>query len=733
MKPYITYIITTMKLTWRDRMVVFFNYFFPLIFFFIFAQTQRAEQGGAINQVFASVVVIGILGNGFFGGGIRAVVEREANILRRFKVAPITPAPILVSAIVVGLVNYFPSVLIMFAIAHFQYGMAVPQNWLSVLVLISIGTIAFRALGQIIASVANSSAESQIIIQTLYFPMLFLSGTTFPVWLFPKWLQTVTQFIPSTHLYAGVQNVLLRNETAVQNGPALFALLLTAGLCLFISMKLFRWEKGEKLKPAAKLWILAVLTPFFAIGAYQSFTQENLTKSRQVTRELRRSRSLLIKDARVFTGDGPIYERASILVRDGKIAEIYTGAVPDAKDLKAEAIEASGKTVMPGLIDVHVHLGAPGGLYENPQDYSSKRPFERELAAYLYSGVTAVKSVGDTAAALLTEQKRIASGERLGAEVFLCGPLFTAKGGHGTEYAKFMPESMRATFEAEFVRLPNTAEEARKMVRDLKAQGVNGIKAVMEAGYGGRVFNRLDPALLKAIAEESKAQGLPLVVHTGDRKDVEDAIAVGATGVEHGSMRDRIPDELIEKMKAAGMFYDPTLTVLEAVAEIGQGRTDLLDRSLVQQVGPAKLLASTKKMIAKRAMPGANPSADGTDIMAIAKDNLRRVYAGGVTVVTGTDAGNTGVLHGPTVHREVQLWVAAGLPSHAALRAATFDAARLLGASHRMGAIKKGYEATLILLNGDPVKDIAAIEALAGVIYRGERIDRSSLFDEDQF
>jgi imidazolonepropionase-like amidohydrolase/ABC-type multidrug transport system permease subunit len=732
MKPYIAYILTNLKLTWRDRMVVFFNFVFPLIFFFTFAQAQRAEQGGAINQVFASVVVIGVLGNGFFGGGIRAVVEREANILRRFKVAPITPAPILLAAVVVGLVNYLPSVLMLFAISHFQYGMAVPQNWLSALIVVCVGTVAFRAMGQIIASVANSSAESQIIIQILYFPMLFLSGTTFPVWLFPKWLQGVTQFIPATHLYAGVQNVLLRGENAWQNAPALLALLLTTALSLFISMKLFRWEKGEKLKPAAKLWIVAVLTPFFVVGAYQSYTQENLTKSRQVTRELRRSRNLLIKDARVFTGDGPIYERASILIREGRIAEIYTGAVPDAKDLKAEPIEAAGKTVMPGLIDVHVHLGAPGGFYENPQDYQQKRPFERELAAYLYSGVTAVKSVGDAASALLTEQKRIASGERLGAEVFLCGPLFTAKGGHGTEYAKYMPENMRAAFDAEFVRLPGSPDEARRMVRELKAQGVSGIKAVMEAGYGGRVFNRLDPGLLKAIAEEAKAQGLPLVVHTGDRQDIEDAIAVGAAGVEHGSMRDRIPESLIERMKASGVFYDPTLAVLEAASEFAQGRTDLLDRSLVQQVGPAKLLLATRRMVVKRTMPGANPLGD-FDPMAIARDNLRRVYAGGVNVVTGSDAGNPGVIHGPTIQREVQLWVAAGIPSHAALKAATYDAARLLGASHRIGAIRKGFDATLILLNGDPVKDISAIEALSGVIFKGERVDRSSLFDEEQF
>lgn len=730
MKPYIAFIVTNLRLTWRDKMVVFFNYLFPLIFFFTFAQTSRAEQGGAINQVFASVVVIGVLGNGFFGGGIRAVVEREANILRRFKVAPITPAPILVSAMVVGLINFFPSVVIMFLISHFQYGMAVPENWLSLAIMIAIGTIAFRAMGQIIASVANSMAESQIIIQTLYFPMLFLSGATFPLSFLPSWVQIITQFIPATHLMSGVQNILLRQETLADNLVEIGALTLTTLLAMFISMKLFRWEKEEKLKASAKLWILAAIAPFFLIGAWQAYSKDNLTKAKEVARQLRRSRSILIKDVRVFTGEATI-ERASVLIRKGKIDEIFTDKVPDAKELRAEPIEAAGKTLIPGLIDAHVHLGSPGGFYDNPQDYNQKDQVERALAAYLYSGVTAVRSVGDQTDNLLRVRKVLDSGERLGAELFLCGPLFTAKGGHGTEYAKFLPENIREQFQRDFVRTPQNADEAKKMVRELKARGVNGIKAVLEAGYGGYVFERMEVPILKAVVEEAKAQGLRVVVHTGDKRDVADAIAVGADGVEHGSMRDSLPDDMLVAMKARGMSYDPTLSVMEGIVEMSRGKTDLLDRSLVQQVGPASLLAATKRVIAKRAMPGAGDWTKAEDPMRFARENLRRVYEAGVTVITGSDAGNPLVLHGPTVHRELQLWVAAGVPAQAALRGATRNAATVLGAADRIGSIKKGFEATLVLLNGNPLQTIDATEAISLVMLKGERIDRTELFNQD--
>ncbi len=175
-----------LKLTYRDKTVIFFNYMFPLIFFFIFAQMFHAEQGGAIVQVLTMVLSIGILGIGFFGAGIRAVQDREANILRRFKVAPISAAPMLVASLLTGILNFLPSALLMILLSHYIYGMPFPQRWISLLLFISLGVLAFRGLGLMIASVVNSAQESQIVIQILYFPMLFLSGMTIPISVFPE-------------------------------------------------------------------------------------------------------------------------------------------------------------------------------------------------------------------------------------------------------------------------------------------------------------------------------------------------------------------------------------------------------------------------------------------------------------------------------------------------------------------------------------------------------------------
>src|SRR4051812_49969809 len=123
------------------------------MFFFIFAQMFDAKQGNVILLVLTMVIVIGILGNGLFGAGIRAVQEREENILRRYKVTPITPVPLLIASMISGVIIYLPTVAVILILANRLYGMAVPSNLISLLLFICIGTLAFRAIGLIVAAV----------------------------------------------------------------------------------------------------------------------------------------------------------------------------------------------------------------------------------------------------------------------------------------------------------------------------------------------------------------------------------------------------------------------------------------------------------------------------------------------------------------------------------------------------------------------------------------------------
>ncbi|HSP66918.1 MAG TPA: ABC transporter permease, partial [Bryobacteraceae bacterium] len=524
-----------------------------------------------------------------------------------------------------------PNMAFIVALAHGMFGAPWPPQPISLLIFVSLGLLAFASIGGIIAALVNSMQEGILLTQLFYFPMLFLSGATIPLTVMPAWLQTVAQFIPMTYFTTGLQPILRGKETLLDNLTSAGALALTAALGTFLAAKLFRWEKEEKLRASAKLWLLAVLGPFFVLGAWQIHAKTNIAKAKVLGREAQRSRVALIRDARLFLGDGTVIDQGSVLIRDGKIAEIYTGAEPDAKSLRADTLEAAGKTLMPGLIDVNVRLSLPGLPISDPQYFQNlDQNFDRELAAYLFSGVTAVRSAGDPPDMVLRHRATTASGERLGAELFAGEP----------------PSS--------------TAVE----------------------------------------------------------------------GIERGVMRGSMPQEQITTMKATGATYDPMLAAVQAMQAYAGGRADLLDRSLVQQVVPRQWFAQVKDSLNSPGTQASRQAAATSFHLDLAKQNLASVYRAGVTLVAGSGAGNPLVVHGPGVHRELQLWVEAGVPPAAALQGATYNAARLLHADQRIGLIRKGYEASLLLVDGNPLQDISATERISSVFFKGERVNRADIFDQ---
>ena len=561
MKAYLAYFKSTLQLTVRDRLVLFFNYLMPLIFFIAFGEGfGAATSSGAMAQVVTMVLMLGVLGTGFFGGGMRATAEREAGILRRFKVAPITPAPILVGSLLTGWLVFLPTVIFFLVIARLRYGMPVPTHALSLIVMVSAGVLAFRGIGLIIASVVNSMAESQVVIQLLYLPMLMLSGATIPLNILPDWLQSVAQFLPSTHLYLGMQNILVRDQSIAQNWVSFFALIATTLIALLLSVKLFRWEKDDVLKPSAKLWLLGVLAPFVALGMWQAYSKDNLKETQILAREMRRGQTWLIKDARIFTGDGRIIERGSILVKSGRIESIFEGNAPEAKSLKAETLEASGKTVLPGLIDTNVNLFFPGTGAPDPDGAKQALAMERAVGAYLYCGVTAIRTPPDPLKIAAQLQRRIRNGEIAGAEVILSD------------------------------------------------------------------------------AAPSKEKSM-------------------------------VMQELVAK------------------------NFDLLKDTLTQQVVKPADLEKLSAWLTSGKPP-------------------------------------LGLPHGPALHRDLKLQVASGVSPKDALLNATSRAARTLGVSDRLGTIRTGAEATLLIVEGNPLDDITLTERIWNVMFKGERVRRDELLED---
>lgn len=587
MKAYWAMSVIHLKLALRERTVLFFNYVFPLLFFFGFGQFMDARNTGAITRIVPMVLVLGILGNGLFGAGIRAVAEREQNILRRYKVTPITPAPILVASIVTGLLLYLPALFFVVGIAHLYYRMPFPERPLSLLLLISVGCVAFRAIGLIIAAVANTVAESNILVQMLYLPMLFISGVTFPLSAMPSYMQIVAQFLPASYLNTGIQRVLVRGETIQAIPGQMAALALSTVLGIWLAMKLFRWEKDEKLARSAKLWVLAVFLPFIFLGVYQSYSKENILQAKILDREFQRNRPRLIRNGHILIGDGGYVRNGAVLIRNGRIEQVFEGSVPEPESVQAEPFEAAGKTLMPGLVDVNVRLMTPGYI---PSGHAAADPLklpERALASLLYCGVIAVHDPESPPELLATLAARIRRGEYLGAEILEAQPAIPA-----------------------------------------------------------------------------------------------------------------LPSLIFEK---AAKSLDPA---------------ELLGRSLTEQVIPAEDLKRTRE------------AAGAFRPVAVPQPSLLELWKSGATLALATRSGHPLLFHGPSIHRELQFWVEAGIPPEVVIRAATHNGARLLGVADRIGLIRKGYEASFLVLDGNPLEDISATERISSVFFKGERLDRLGLFEQ---
>lgn len=733
MGSYFALLTSELRVSMRERAVLFFNYLFPLVFFFMFGEltNARASLGGA-QYIVSMVLTIGIMGNGLFGMGLRAVQDRELGILRRLRLAPITPAPVLVSSLVSGVLVYLPSAILTIALAKWVYHMSMPANLVSLLAFIVIGSAAFRSIGLIVASVADSMAEAQILIQILYIPMMFMSGTTFPLANLPKWVQTVARFMPATYLKSGIQGIIQNGESLLANSTSIAALLATFAAGFIVSFNIFRWSKEDRVSSTSKTWVALVLAPFILLGAWESYGGTDSVRQAITARQGARSSSFRIHDVRVVVGDGPVIDRADVYLKNGSIVDVVEESKGTRSDVNSYVtVEGAGKTVMPGLIDVHTHFGAPGIMMSEGFDNEMAAWPEHAIRSYLYSGVTAAKSVGDGTDDLLKLKHRVATGEILGTEIFMTGPLFTAPGGHGTEYFKNMPEMVRQSLEPQMSAAYANPAEAAARVDTLAAQGVDGIKVVLESGGAGVLFERLDLRVFDAVAAAAKKHRLPVVVHTATPQDIKDALDRDVAGIEHGSMRDLISGDIVKEMVSKGTRYDPTLVVLDSIIRIARRDSSMMEDPLVRQTIPAKFVAKMKEWIGKHDVDPALSQIPPLKDIAAAK-NLLAAYHAGVPLVLGTDSGNLGTFHGAAVHREMELWQEAGIPAVDILKAATSNAAQLLGAGNRIGKVAKGYQASLLVVDGNPLEDIRGTRRISDVFFKGERVRRSTLFESKE-
>ena len=391
---------------------------------------------------------------------------------------------------------------------------------------------------------------------------------------------------------------------------------------------------------------------------------------------------------------------ADLLIRGGRIVEVSTeplaGTGPVAAD---ETINLSGKWVIPGLVDMHVHA------WGNPSPTSKDGERDQDLGTeavtqlVLHAGVTGLLDLGSLESLILPLRDKLRTVVVPHAELFASGPVF-AQG------------RRRSGAGPRFVR---DAADARNQVSELVARQPDVIKVIYDHS-GDAGIGSMSRAVLRAIVRAAHEFKLRAVVHIGTWQDARDATLAGADAVTHLYDDEPIPRDLPALMKKHGTWSIPTMAV-QCDFATATSSLEFWNNRLLKAVTTPGLRAD----YADRANFNDRAKFWGewqTDYCRVNDfPSLRALAEAGVPLLAGTDSGNLGTFEGYSLHRELALMVEAGVPPWQALAAATTLPGQFLGRSFGESA---GNEANLVVLTASPIPDIHNTELISLVIVHGK-------------
>jgi imidazolonepropionase-like amidohydrolase len=388
-------------------------------------------------------------------------------------------------------------------------------------------------------------------------------------------------------------------------------------------------------------------------------------------------------------------EKITIIIEGNKIVQVMDGL--QAPTDSAKLIDLSNYTVMPGLMDMHVHIEAPSGR-GNPADRFQNNP--EDIAIYavknadvmLLRGFTSVRDVGGSQVSIAL-RNAITRGTVKGPRIFAASTPISTTGGHSDPTINIRRDLDNDPGPREGII--NGIEDARKAVRYRYKEGADLIKIMATGGVMDQGKDGSGPHFsfeeLKAICETAKDFGLRVAAHAHGAEGIKRSILAGVSSIEHGTFMD---DECIELFKKHNVWYVPTISAGKGLADSAKK-----DPSRFSPVVLTKILETAPK----------------------AQAAFLKAYKAGVKIAYGTDAGGADKEN----RLEFQYMYEAGMPALETIKAATLTAADLLGIKDKLGSIEPGKWADIVAVEGDPVADIKVMLNMVfvmkdGIVYKSK-------------
>lgn len=409
------------------------------------------------------------------------------------------------------------------------------------------------------------------------------------------------------------------------------------------------------------------------------------------------SQRTVIHAGRLLAEPGkPVRGASTIIVENGKIVAIADGF--QAPDAGAVLIDLKDKYVLPGLIDSHVHLtsdaGGLAGQLEEVTLSPAAQAFNAELNGMktLRAGFTTVRNLGDGDGATLALRDAIAAGKVQGPRIVDAGNALSGSAGHMDGSLGYRDE-LRPFFQGAG-NTCNGADDCRRAVRLQIGRGADVIKFASTGGVNSRIGAGLGRQMFddeaKAIVDTAHLFGKKVAVHAHGADGIRLALEAGADSIEHGTILDEATIAAWAKSKA---YYVPTLSTVNGYKERIAANANAYEPDVLAKIQWR---------------------------IAITGKSLEQLVPRGVRIALGTDAGVS--KHGRNAD-EFELMVQHGMKPVEALKAATVNAADLLGLSDEIGTIAPGKSADIVAVAGDPVADVRVLKTVDFVMARGRVID----------
>ncbi|WP_446743482.1 amidohydrolase family protein [Silvibacterium acidisoli] len=406
------------------------------------------------------------------------------------------------------------------------------------------------------------------------------------------------------------------------------------------------------------------------------------------------------------TGHAPLADR-DVSFAQGRIVSIQPASA--VKSPSGKVVDGTGKTLMPALINAHGHLALVNGA-KNDGDYYTEPHVMDELRQYERYGVLHMLSLGlnrDLLYGIRAEQR---AGKVDGAEVF------TADRGIG------VPDGMPPiAHEGDQLYQPKTAGEAREYVRAAAGRHADFVKVWVDDGYGTKP--KMTPEIYGAVIDEAHKHHIKVAAHVFALADAKHLVADGVDVLAH-SVRDApIDNELIAAMKAHGTYYLPTLTVDSSFFWFVD-HPEVLQEPFFTHAANPDLIAMLGSDAYRQKVKNDPQTAQHRKDFAMAVRNLRIAEDAGLKVGFGTDSGAMPTrVPGWAEHNELAMMVTAGLTPLQVIHCATEVDAQLLGIAATTGTIETGKYADLLLVEGDPSKNILDTQKIASIWHRGHPVE----------